>query len=152
MTTKIAQQLAEIITILDKYPDGLSRGQLSDKLSFSIHDKTLQRRLGKLFDDGRITKKGKRKATRYHPLQVSTGTIKGQFRDNLASIFSPKSKKRLQFLETPLHARERVSYNRVLLDSYVPNQSNYVPEKMRDTLFQEGKRFDEQLALDRPVL
>ena len=39
-----------------------------------------------------------------------------------------------------------MSYNRDFLDSYVPNQSQYVPEKIRQALFGEGKRFDERLA------
>jgi len=38
-----------------------------------------------------------------------------------------------------------VSYNREFLDSYVPNESQYVPKKIQETLFKEGKRFDEQL-------
>ncbi len=33
-----------------------------------------------------------------------------------------------------------------ILDSYVPNESQYVPKKSREALFKEGKRFDEQLA------
>ena len=39
-----------------------------------------------------------------------------------------------------------MSYNRDFLDSYVPNQNQYVPKKSREALFQKGKRFDEQLA------
>ncbi len=146
MTNEIEQQIDEIIAILDSHPDGLTRGQVSDKLSFTIHDKTLQRRLAALTDEGRITKKGERKATRYFPSQVSSEAGKGHLRDNSANIFSPESQETLQFLETPLHALEKMSYNREFLESYVPNQTTYVPKKMREALFQEGKRFDEQLA------
>lgn len=146
MTKDIEQQNAEILTLLGKYPEGLSRSQLSEKLSFSIHDKTLQRRLAALADDGRAVRKGERKASRYYPLEISIETDKGHLKDTLANIFSPKSQKKLKFLDTPLHAREKVSYNRDFLESYVPNQSQYVPKKIREALFQEGKRFDKQLA------
>ncbi|QIB64770.1 Fic family protein [Kineobactrum salinum] len=146
MTQEIEQQNEEIITLLGKHPEGLSRGKISENLSFTINDKTLQRRLTALVDEERIARKGERKATRYHPHEVSIKTIKGHLKDGLANIFSPKNQEKLKFLETPPHAREKVSYNRDFLDSYVPNQSEYVPKKIREALFQEGKRFDEQLA------
>ena len=146
MTQEIEQQNEEIITLIGKHPEGLSRGKISKNLRFTINDKTLQRRLTALVDDGRIARKGERKATRYHPLKVSIETNKARLKDITANIFSPKSQEKLKFLDTPLHAREKVSYNRDFLDSYAPNQSQYVPKKIRDSLFQEGKRFDEQLA------
>ncbi|MEJ2445059.1 MAG: Fic family protein [Exilibacterium sp.] len=146
MTQEIEQQNKEIITLLGKYPEGLSRGQISEYLSFTINDKTLQRRLRALVDEDRIARKGERKATRYHPLEAPIETDKGHLKDNSANIFSPKSQKKLKFLDTPLHAREKVSYNRDFLDSYVPNQSQYVPKKIREALFKEGKRFDKELA------
>ena len=52
----------------------------------------------------------------------------------------------LKFLDTPRHAREKMSYNRDFIDSYVPNKTVYVPEKVRKQLFKEGKRFDRVLA------
>ena len=146
MTQKIEQQNKEIITLLGKHPEGLSRGQIAEKLSFIAHIKTLQRRLTTLADEDRIARKGERKATRYHPLKTSIETVKGDLKDSLTNIFSPKSQKKLKFLDMPLHTREKVSYKRDFLDSYVPNQSQYVSKKIREALFQEGKRFDEQLA------
>ena len=146
MTQEIEQQNEEIITLLGKHPEGLSRGQVSENISFTINGKTLQRRLTALVDEDRIARKGERKATRYHPFEVSIETGKGHLKDSLVNIFSPKSQKKLKFLDSPLHTREKVSYKRDFLDSYVPNQSQYVPKKIREALFQEGKRFDEQLA------
>lgn len=146
MTQEIEQQNEEIITLLGKHPDGLSRGQVSKSLGFTINEKTLQRRLTALVDEGRIAKKGERKATRYHPLKSAIETSKGHLKDNSTNIFSPFSQEKLKFLDTPLHARERMSYKREFLDTYVPNQSQYVPKKIKDALSRQGKRFDEQLA------
>ena len=146
MKQEIEQQNEEIINLLGNHPEGLSRGRISELLSFSIHDKALQRRLVTLVDNGRIARTGERKATRYHSIESPIETDKGHLKDASANIFSPKSQEKLKFLDTPLHAREKVSYNRDFLDSYVPNQSQYVPKKIRESLFQEGKRFDGQLA------
>ena len=146
MTQEIEQQKEAIITLLDQHSEGLSRGQIADSLSFSINSKTLQRRLAALAEEGRIAKEGEKKATRYYLSHTSIKTDKRQLKDNFANIFSSKSQKLLNFLDVPLHAREKMSYNRDFLDSYAPNKSVYVPEKVREALYQEGKRFDEQLA------
>lgn len=146
MTQEIEPQNQEIIALLGQYPAGLARGRISESLSFTINNKTLQRRLTALVDAGRISKTGERKATRYHPLEAPIKTDKGRLKDNSARIFSPVSQEKLKFLDTPIYAREKMSYKRIFLDCYVPNQSQYVPKKMREALFQEGKRFDEQLT------
>ena len=146
MVQNIELQNEEIITLLDEYPEGLSRSQISEKLKISIKYKTLQRRLATLVDDDRIARTGERKATRYHPIVVCIERDKGHLKDKMVNIFSLKSQKILKFLEMPNYARENVSYKRDFLDSYVPNQSRYVPEKIQKVLFLEGKRFDEQLA------
>ena len=157
MKTEIKRQMNEIIAILGRNPEGLARGQISGKLNFTIHDKTLQRRLTALVEQSRITKEGEKKATRYFPAHVILETTKGHIRDNLertkgylrdnnVKIFSLASRKTLEFLEIPLHSRGKVSYNRDFLDNYVPNQTVYVPKKTRSALFQQGKRFDKRLA------
>ena len=102
MTQEIEQQNKEIITLLGKYPEGLSRGQVSENLNFSIKDKTLQRRLKALVDDGHIVRKGSKKATRYYSLHASIETDKGQLKDNSANVFSPKTQEKLKFLDIPL--------------------------------------------------
>ena len=61
MTQEIERQNEKIITLLGEYPEGLSRGQISEKLRFTINDKTLQRRLEALIDDGTVTRTGEKK-------------------------------------------------------------------------------------------
>ena len=65
MTQEIERQNEEIITLVGEHPEGLSRGQISENMSFIINDKTLQRRLAALIDDGRVTRTGEKKGTRY---------------------------------------------------------------------------------------
>lgn len=146
MTREIEQQKKEIIILLGKHPAGLSRRQISNKLDILLNNKTLQRRLAALIDDGHIIRTGDRKLARYYPPQVFLETDKGQLKDNSAHIFSALAQKKLIFLDKPLYTRRRVSYNRDFLDSYVPNQSQYVSQKRVKALMEAGKRFDEQLA------
>lgn len=166
--TQLQHQQDEIIAILARNPTGLARGKISENLSFPINYKTLQRRLADLIDAGRIIKTGDRKAARYalayesspsyryvsYDTDTSLKRYPYQIRDNSGSeikdkeheIFSHESLEQLKFLETPPYARERVTYHRDFLDSYVPNQTTYVPENIRQQLDQEGRRVDELLA------
>ncbi len=136
----------EIIALLENNPAGLSRGKISENIDFSIHPKTLQRRLANLVDTGQILKKGTKKAARYYPAHLSLKSDNSQIRYKTHAIFSPESKNILKFLDIPLHARKKVSYNRDFLDSYTPNLTMYVPKNLREQLFKEGERFDKALA------
>lgn len=146
MTRNIEQQNLEIITTLDTHNEGLTRQQISDIITFNISEKTLQRRLKTLVDDRRILKHGNKKGTYYRSLNTIKETNKGHLEKQPTAIFSQTSQKKLLFLEKPLYTRDKVSYKRDFLDSYTPNHSQYVPQTVRDVLFQEGKRFDKQLA------
>lgn len=146
MTQSIEQQKEEITTLLDKHPAGLSRSQIAEKISFSINDKTLQRRLSDLVSEGNILREGQRKSARYYPLKDTQATADQDLKDRPSVVFSAASQKKLKFLESPTIARAKVSYNSSFLDEYIPNKSQYIPNKMRDKLAQEGKRLDEPLA------
>lgn len=146
MTSDTQREIEEIIAILEKNPEGLSTGQISELIEFSSNSKTLQRRLASLSDAGLILKKGEKKARKYYPAKVSEKENNGHLTDNIHLIFSPKSQDTFKFLDTPPHGRKKMSYNRDFLDSYVPNKTAYVPEKVRKQLFKEGKRFDKALA------
>ena len=97
-------------------------------------------------EKGRVVKTGDRKASRYYPANIPHQVFKGQSEQEKGDIFSSKSKSILNFLESPLHTREKVSYNRNLIESYVPNETSYVPKEQREALLREGKRFEETLA------
>ena len=146
MASDSQRDAAKILAILEENPEGLSTSQISELIGFSKNSKTLQRRLVGLSNAGLIRKKGDKKARKYYPFTVSKKENIEQILDKSLEIFSRKSQDFLNFLDTPLHAREKMSYNRDFLDRYVPNKTAYVPEKVRTKLFNEGKRFDTILA------
>lgn len=137
---------SEILAILQRHPTGLARGQVLENLNTPLHEKTLQRRLAELVEQGLVYKTGDKKAARYFPadnIQYPNDVCK---EDKTTVIFSSKSILALRFLDTPPFSREKVSYNRSFLDSYTPNASCYVPKQIRKKLHQEGRRFDTALA------
>lgn len=142
----VDEQLQSILKLVQSSPEGLSRGQIAETLNLKINNKTLQRRLFKLVEQGQITKKGAKKGTKYFPaLEKNQQLTAPTFRQPY-DIFSNKSKATLGFLEEPLHTRAFVSYKRDFLENYVPNSTFYVPINQQQRLAEEGMRFDAELA------
>ena len=146
MSKSIIQEQQEILAVIDAHPEGLHRGQISDILNISIKDKTLQRRLATLIAEGKVINEGIKRGAKYFPAARPAQSLGTYLKDNDSSIFSQTSKNTLSFLDKPVHAREKVSYNRSFLEDYVPKETIYVPIDLRQRLQEEGKRFDEDLA------
>lgn len=146
MASDAHSEIEKILAILEKNPEGLSTGKISELAFFSYSYKTLQRRLVRMADDGLILKVGEKKARKYLPLGMSETENIGHLTDSAHEIFSPESQNILKFLDTPPHGRPKMSYNRYFLDTYEPNTTAYIPERVRKQLYKEGKRFDKSLA------
>lgn len=146
MASDAHSEIEKILAILEKNPEGLSTGKISELAFFSSSYKTLQRRLVRMADDGLILKVGEKKARKYLPLGMSETENIGHLTDSAHEIFSPESQNILKFLDTPPHGRPKMSYNRYFLDTYEPNTTAYIPERVRKQLYKKGKRFDKSLA------
>jgi len=166
MSQKNATLDHEILTILSLNSHGLYRGEIQDKLDLPINYKALQRTLIALANKGMITRTGERRATRYHSLRTKVDkiisltpssiicepTIEDSKDDKTTSntgfteLFSKNSLELLRFLETPVFARPKVSYNRKILENYVPNKTHYLPDNIRQELLDNGKRTEVGLA------
>lgn len=146
MASIIAQQMDEIVSLLGCNPEGLSRGEIAEFLTFPINEKTLQRRLQILVGQQRIARRGDKRIAKYYPVGVPIPLLKGQNEPEQTGMFSQESRNVLKFLDSPLHSRKKVSYSRRFLEEYVPNETAYVPKKVRDGLLREGRRFDKALA------
>jgi hypothetical protein len=138
-------------------PDGASLQDIAGALASPINERTLQRRLGKLIQKGRIEKKGKGPKTRYH-LVVTRGAIDSaaasgeaderpsdaEEEPKLTLTLAPSASGLRVFNEVsrPQQQRKRVSYVRGFLDAYRPNESFYLPLEVRRELAVVGKVTD----------
>lgn len=144
------QQLKQILKVVEQASAPLSRSMVHASLHFDINEKTLQRRLKKLVDEGLIRSLGERSALRYLALakieERPLGILESRAQYGHKSLFSQTSILKLKYLDTPSYARTKVSYDLSLVEDYVPNQTRYVPEDVAFKLRALGQRFNQKLA------
>jgi prophage maintenance system killer protein len=158
----IEQEKSSILALITSISEPLSLGEIDKLLTFSMNNKTLQRRLKSLVEQGSLYVNGERNNTRYYvgkdknvlksaskvsDENTSYQSVKTEVEsEDTHPIFSDNVMSLLCYLDTPSYAREKSSYQFALVDDYIPNQTQYVPEAMRIRLHQAGKRFNKQLA------
>lgn len=145
MGAKIEKQLEEILKVLGHNPGGLDRCAISDKLSFSLNTRTLQRRLAHLLKTGVIGKEGGRRSSTYF---IFAAGAKAETPEHSGSqaVFSEDSQGAIKRLQRPVYLRARVTYKRLFLEEYIPNKTFYIPVEKRKALARAGRRADEKLA------
>lgn len=153
MPKRVTQsELQRIEDVVLRFPAGLSLAELQRELQGSISRRTLSRRLAELVEAGRIQRLGEGRATRYLHRASATheaATPKaaqpeatGQFEtpEGVVTIdLSPVSRDILEYVSKPAAARTPAGYERRLLDKYVPNQTAYIPDKLKVHLHKIGK-------------
>lgn len=148
----IAQSdLASIEALLKGRPDGLSIRDLVGTGATDAQRRSMQRRLKKLIDSGRVRSEGATKGARYHwaganPSPASDDhTAKNDDGDALVPI-SAEGRVVLAILDRPSVQRNPVGYNRDFLSSYLPNKTFFLPERAREHLARIGATGPEQPA------
>jgi Fic/DOC family len=137
-----ADLLERVRAELATFPDGRAMEDLSARLTNLVSRRSLQRKLADWVADGQIRAEGSRKGRRYF-LPVSPAG-----RTNIASAIAPPEsntsfvqsvtddyppistagREVLALVRRPIFDRPSVGYHRAFLDSYVPNETAYLPE------------------------
>ena len=158
-----AQELDAIEALVAQSPGGLGISALEAALAQAaepLNRRTLQRRLQKLIDAGRITTEGQSIALVYRalqPLQGSQGPLaygaapvagRWQVAEAEPDVdVSPEAAAVRAQVRRPLMHRRPVGYQRDFLASYQPNVTHYLPEALRQQLHIMGRT----AAGDRPA-
>jgi len=136
------------------FPGGAPFQDVAQALASPLNKRTLQRRLAKLVEEGRIEKKGKGTKTRYHSIQASDAAAVAaqnarpadaqdtEERLTLTLKPSPPGLAIFNEISKPLQERKRVGYVRGFLDAYRPNQTYYLPTEVRQELAAIGRVTD----------
>ena len=151
----IQKEKSSILALLAKVDAPMGLGEIEKTLTFCINKKTLQRRIKSLVEEDTVRIKGEKNKTKYYiskdnkepespPEEQSEDTLRQKVRTESKSkdkhpIFSSDVMSLLSYLDTPFYAREKSTYQFALVDNYICNQTQYVPEAMRIRLHKAGK-------------
>lgn len=124
----------KLLNLMNSNPKGLLITEIIEGLKETVSRRTIQRELNHLIEQGKITRRGKARATKYLP-RITPPT-------SLSVIGEIDLKNIQRYLHTPLEKRKKIGYQHQLLQSYIPNQSYYLAEDARNYLQQIGQQPD----------
>ena len=120
---------------------GITSAEIADVLGEQVPRRTLQFRLKRLVDDGRVVREGEGRWTRYSAPGAAPAPAQPEAAaDEAAVALTPESQEIRAYLRQPLAARKPVGYNREFLNAYRPGETFYLPEGARARLAEIGAR------------
>lgn len=151
-------QLDRIEALIRRHPDGVAALALLEEY-IQEHGKltyrTLARRLEALASLDRIRSEGAARATRYYPKHAvdgagdrhtggpgATSERPGNETDADYVPLTTEAEEVRALIRRPLSARQPVGYNEEFFDKYVPGNTWYLPEIMRERLHELGRTPD----------
>lgn len=136
------KELKAIEDVVRRHPGGVSAQEIAESLPGDLPLRTLQYRLRRLVEQGRLAKQGERRWTKYRIPAAADGQAVAAAREGEAEELIPLSADSAairDYLRKSPEARKPVSYNREFLDSYRPGTSFYLSEDERAHLASVGK-------------
>lgn len=118
----LSSDLQAIEIAVHNAPHGLTARQIADGLPNAVPMRTLQYRLRRLVEDGRLAAKGSRRSRRYH--------IRSSGEDEAGADrplqLSDRGRSLIAILEKPREQRTPAGYDIGFLNAYRPNSSAYL--------------------------
>ena len=138
---------ADILRIVAQSSAGASVDEIHTRLETPVPRRTLQYRLARLVEDGKLQALGKSRGRRYHlpsaQLQAATGKYAIAPSDDFSLeqyiAVSAESEGIRQQIQAPIHSRSPVGYQRQFLEDYRPNETFHLPLEIRQKLMQLGQ-------------
>jgi hypothetical protein len=129
-----AEEWAILVARIEEASNGIDAVSLRAAVDFEGSDRTLQRRLNRLADEGKIRKRGRGTGTRYFSVHTET-SVDWEGLDYV----STEGRQLWRQLSQHLSSRKPVGYQSDLLEGYQPNRTWYLPDAMRNELMEMGR-------------
>jgi DNA-binding transcriptional ArsR family regulator len=137
---RLADELDEIEKAVRDRP-GITSAQIAEVLGEAVPKRTLQFRLRRLMDDGRVARDGEGRWARYRtPDATPAPALSESALDEGGIPLSREGEEIRAYLRQPQSARKPVGYNRDFLNAYRPGETFYLPEDARSRLAATGTR------------
>ncbi len=139
-------ELDKLVALIALQPDGVGIEALQQSLDGRFQRRTLQRRLALLVHSGQIQMLGEARSVRYATPAANRMALNVQlpvvtFQASIESYvpISPEGQEIKAFVRQPRHLRAPVGYKLQFLEQYHPNQTFYLPLRLRDQLHAIGR-------------
>ena len=160
----ITTQLDVLRQAIAAHPQGIDAHALLRQTDLGLQQRTLQRRLALLVEQGHIGVQGKARAMRYVPMtsstvvQASAPPPATPYAAQPYIPISPEAQAIQTYVRQPRHLRTPVAYRTEFLAAYHPNSTHYLPAKLRAFGFEtievaDGNDLEQVLsALNAPTV
>lgn len=131
----------QIVEVVGRFPGGAALDEIQAAMGEELSRRTLQRRLADLVTQGRVTGGREQKSFKYR-LAAIMGTVSAALPALQGETYvpiSPDGAKIKAYVRQPIQGRRPVSYNVAFLDAYRPNETWYLPDKLRGQLYTLGR-------------
>jgi hypothetical protein len=143
------EDLAAVQAIVARHPEGVGVEALQEAIAATPR-RSLQRRLAELVKQSRVVAEGRGRAIRYRVVPPSANQVvrlegtrsvvqPGDLAAEAYVPLSPAGAEVRALVQRPIAARTPVGYNRIFLDGYIPNTTNYLSESIRQRLHELGR-------------
>lgn len=137
-----ATELDAVVQVVGQFPNGAAVSEVRGALDIELSRRTLQRRLARLVEAGRLETFGEGRAQRYRVsplLEEGTLPVTGEADDDVVGPPTADAKDIQPGAEPPVLARQPVVCSPDLLTSYQPNRTFYLDESTRCRLRELGQ-------------
>lgn len=146
------QEFDRLAALIAAHPAGIGLDAISQALDEPVKRRTLQRRLAALVEQNRIVTQGDGRSTRYlarsigvaEPLPTYGRTDRSRAIAAATASISREGEEIRACIRLPRLQRRPVGYNLAFLEDYLPNQTAYLPQGLRDRLHDMGQSPSEQ--------
>lgn len=119
--------------LLDKR-DGARFSDVAEKLGGRASERTLSRALEDLAAQGHVVREGQAKHYIYFAAAQRQPEVRAKAEAAWAIPLAEDSLETLRYISLPRERRAPAGYDRGFLGSYIPNETFYLPEDLRETL------------------
>lgn len=140
-----SEEFDQIAEVVGRFPDGAALDEILAALGEDLSRRTLQRRLADLIAQGRATGGREQKSFKYRLapiagiLDVTFPGVQVEARGEVYVPTSPGGAEIKAYVRQPVQGRRPVAYNIEFLDAYRPNETWYLPDKLRGQLHTLGR-------------
>lgn len=126
-------ELNRLVELISAHQDGIGIDGLLRALGGSLQRRSLQRRLTRLIEDGRVQMVGESRSVRYRRAPMAHASAEADLPT------SPEGEEIKAYVRQARHLRRPVGYKLAFLEQYHPNQTEYLPHSLRDQLHALGR-------------